>query len=113
DSVPDAAEPGPLFHRDRARTVPERQWSISLVATDAGLRDLRGGYSIAERDALPQTAGLAAGSATLAKVPVLIMSRNDYPVCECEDPVTDEEYEDIYHEALHCLGETSPVGFPF
>jgi len=27
--------------------------------------------------------------------------------------VTDEEYEDIYHEALHCLGETSPVGFPF
>jgi hypothetical protein len=41
------------------------------------------------------------------------MSRNDYPVCECEDPVTDEEYEDIYHEALHCLGETSPVGFPF
>jgi hypothetical protein len=27
--------------------------------------------------------------------------------------VTDEEYEDIYHEALHCLGENSPVGFPF
>jgi hypothetical protein len=27
--------------------------------------------------------------------------------------VTDEEYEDIYHEALHCLGENSSVGFPF
>jgi hypothetical protein len=27
--------------------------------------------------------------------------------------VTDEEYEDIYREAVHCLGETSPIGFPF
>jgi hypothetical protein len=27
--------------------------------------------------------------------------------------VTDEEFEDIYHEALHCLGENSSVGFPF
>jgi hypothetical protein len=27
--------------------------------------------------------------------------------------VTDEEYEDVYHEALHCLGETLSVGFPF
>jgi len=27
--------------------------------------------------------------------------------------VTDEEYEDVYHEALHCLSENSRVGFPF
>ena len=27
--------------------------------------------------------------------------------------MTNEEYEDVYHEALHCLGEKSPVGFPF
>ena len=27
--------------------------------------------------------------------------------------MTDQEYEEIYHEALHCLGETSPIGFPF
>jgi len=27
--------------------------------------------------------------------------------------VTNEEYEDIYHEALHCLGESSSIGFPF
>ncbi len=27
--------------------------------------------------------------------------------------VTDEEYDDIYHEALHCLGEDSAIGFPF
>lgn len=27
--------------------------------------------------------------------------------------MTDEEYEDIYHEALHCLGEESSIGFPF
>ena len=27
--------------------------------------------------------------------------------------MTDYEYEDIYHEALHCLGENSSIGFPF
>jgi hypothetical protein len=27
--------------------------------------------------------------------------------------VTDEEFEDIYHEALHCLTENSSIGFPF
>ena len=27
--------------------------------------------------------------------------------------MTDEDYEDIYHEALHCLGENSSIGFPF
>jgi hypothetical protein len=27
--------------------------------------------------------------------------------------VTDEEFEDIYHEALHCLSENSSIGFPF
>lgn len=27
--------------------------------------------------------------------------------------MTDEEFEDIYHEALHCLGENSSTGFPF
>jgi hypothetical protein len=27
--------------------------------------------------------------------------------------VTDAEYEDIYHEALHCLGENLSIGFPF
>ena len=32
---------------------------------------------------------------------------------ERKDLVTDEEYEDVYHEALHCLGESLSVGFPF
>jgi hypothetical protein len=27
--------------------------------------------------------------------------------------MTDYEYEDIYHEALHCLRENSSIGFPF
>jgi len=27
--------------------------------------------------------------------------------------VTDEEYEDVYQEALNCLGENSSIGFPF
>ena len=27
--------------------------------------------------------------------------------------MTDEEYEDIYREALHCLRETLVTGFPF
>ena len=27
--------------------------------------------------------------------------------------VTDEEYEDLYREALHCLRESLAVGFPF
>jgi hypothetical protein len=43
----------------------------------------------------------------------LLAKKNDYPGCEREDPVTDEEYEDVYHEALHCLGENLSVGFPF
>jgi hypothetical protein len=41
------------------------------------------------------------------------VTRNDYPVFGHEDHLTGEEYEDIYHEALHCLGENSSVGFPF
>jgi hypothetical protein len=44
---------------------------------------------------------------------VLIAKRNEYSGCECEDLVTDEEYEDVYHEALHCLGENWSIGFPF
>ena len=27
--------------------------------------------------------------------------------------MTDEEYEDIYREALHCLRENLAIGFPF
>ena len=27
--------------------------------------------------------------------------------------MTDAEYEDVYHEALHCLRENLSVGFPF
>jgi hypothetical protein len=34
-------------------------------------------------------------------------------VCGVWIRVTDKEYEDVYHEALHCLGEDSSIGFPF
>jgi hypothetical protein len=49
----------------------------------------------------------------LAKFPVLILTRNDYHVCGQDDLVTDEDYNDIYQEALYCLGEDSSIGFPF
>jgi hypothetical protein len=42
-----------------------------------------------------------------------MLTGKEYPVSGAKISVTDEEYEDVYQEALLCLAENSNVGFPF